>query len=162
MALAESKNFLVPNFTLVICLIIFLIVLAVVWKFVVPPIQKALAERDERVAQTSKDSHAAAQSFEDAEQQYLSAMRDARGEATAIRDEARAKGREELDDMRQRATAEADMALAESDAELKSDGDKAAEQARGEVGSLASTLASRVLGVQVAASDNATSSNGVG
>jgi len=144
--LAESKNFLVPNATFVVVLVIFLIVLAVIGTFVVPPIKKVLAERDERVAQTARDSRNAAQSFTDAESEYQAALRDARGEATAIRDEARAKGREELETMRQRATSEADRALAEADAALKADGQKVAEQVRGDVDTLASVLAGRVLG----------------
>ena len=48
MALA-AQNFLIPNGTFFVVLIIFLIVLAVIGKFVVPPIKAVLEEREETV-----------------------------------------------------------------------------------------------------------------
>ena len=47
-----QKNFLIPNGTFFVVLLIFLIVLGVIGKFVVPPITKVLHERDEMVAKT--------------------------------------------------------------------------------------------------------------
>ena len=132
-------------------LIIFLIVLAVIGKFVVPPIKAVLEAREEQVSQTGPDNRTATEEFENAEAEYREAMKSARGEATGIRDEARAKGRETLEQMRQRATAESDGALAEATAELRTQGEQAADQARGDVGRLSSDLASRVLGFDVSA-----------
>ena len=129
MALA-AQNFLIPNGTFFVVLIIFLIVLAVIGKFVVPPIKAVLEEREDQVTQTSKDNRAATEEFEHAESEYREAMKSARGEATGIRDEARAKGRESLDEMKQRATAEADSVLAEATTQLNTQGEQAATQAR--------------------------------
>ncbi len=144
-----AQNFLIPNGTFFVVLIIFLIVLAVIGKFVVPPIRAVLEEREDQVAHTSKDNRAATEEFDHAESEYREAMKSARGEATGIRDEARAKGRETLDGMKQRATVEADSVLAEATSQLKAEGERAAKQARSEVGSLSANLASRVLGFDV-------------
>lgn len=46
--LAQSEggnNFLLPNGTFFVELIIFLLVLFVIWRFVLPPVQKAMADR---------------------------------------------------------------------------------------------------------------------
>ena len=102
MALA-AQNFLIPNGTFFVVLVIFLIVLAVIGKFVVPPIKAVLEEREEQVSQTGHDNRTATEEFENAEAEYREAMKSARGEATGIRDEARAKGRESLEEMNAKA-----------------------------------------------------------
>ncbi|MGZ8179400.1 F0F1 ATP synthase subunit B [Williamsia sp. SKLECPSW1] len=150
MALAAG-NFLIPNATFFVVLVIFLIVLVVISKFVVPPIKQVLDERDEQVAQTGRDNRTATEEFEAAEREYREAMKSARGEATGIRDEARAKGRETLEQMRSRATAEADAAVAEATDQLRRDGETAAAAARQDVGRLSADLAGRVLGFDVSA-----------
>ena len=45
-----TQNFLIPNGTFFFVLAIFLIVLGVIGKFVVPPVQKVLGEREAMVA----------------------------------------------------------------------------------------------------------------
>ena len=51
-----TSNFLVPNGTFFVVLIIFLIVLGVIGTFVVPPITKVLRERDAMVTKTAADN----------------------------------------------------------------------------------------------------------
>ena len=85
-------------------LIIFLIVLGVIAKWVVPPISKVLSERDAMVKQTVDDSRKAADQFTAADKDYQAEMSKARGEASKVRDEARADGRKVLEDMRGRAS----------------------------------------------------------
>ncbi|GAA2069353.1 F0F1 ATP synthase subunit B [Williamsia deligens] len=148
MALAAG-NFLIPNATFFVVLVIFLIVLLVISKFVVPPIKKVLDDREEQVSETARDNRSATEEFEAAEREYREAMKSARGEATGIRDEARAKGRETLEQMRSRATAEADGAVSEATEQLRRDGEAAAADARQDVGRLSADLASRVLGFDV-------------
>ena len=56
-----TSNFLIPNGTFFFVLIIFLIVLGVIGKFVVPSIVKVLGEREEMVTKTGKDNRKAAE-----------------------------------------------------------------------------------------------------
>ena len=44
-----TSNFLVPNGTLIVELIAFLIVLAVIGKYVLPPLNKAMTARQEQI-----------------------------------------------------------------------------------------------------------------
>lgn len=146
-----ADNFLIPNATFFVCLVIFVIVFLVIRTMVVPPILKVLDERDARVAKTIEDNKAATARFEDAETEYRAALKEARGDATGIRDEARAKGNEELAEAKRRASDESDAALADTTAQLKVEADNASTTARNDVGRLAETLAGRVLGTQVTA-----------
>ena len=99
-----TSNFLVPNGTFFFVLIIFLIVLGVIGKWVVPPFSKVLRERDAMVKQTVEDNRAAADQFAAADEDYQAEMGKARGEASKVRDEARAEGRKVFEDMRGRAS----------------------------------------------------------
>ena len=91
-----AENFLLPNGTFFVVLLIFVILLLVIRKFVVPPIQQVLEERDAMIHRTVEDNRTAAAEFEDADVQFRSLLKEARGEATAKRDDARAQGREQL------------------------------------------------------------------
>ncbi|MGC4962053.1 F0F1 ATP synthase subunit B [Gordonia sp. DT218] len=146
-----AENFLLPNGTFFVCLLIFVIVFLVIRTMVVPPILKVLDDRDAMIAKTAEDNRAAAASYEDADTEYRAALKDARGDATGIRDEARAKGNEQLAEAKRRATEEADAVLADTTRQLKAEGDQAASTARDDVDALSSTLAGRVLGVDVSA-----------
>src|ERR1700724_3988899 len=89
----ETNNFLVPTCTFFVVLLIFLIVLAVIGTFVVPPIMRVLHERDEMVAKTIENNRQADKQFAGAEADYEAAMGGARRDASTIRDEDRAEGR---------------------------------------------------------------------
>src|ERR1700731_4161515 len=95
-----GSNFLVPNGTFFFVLAIFLIVLAVIGTFVVPPILRVLRERDAMVAKTQADNKKSAEQFAAAESDYEEAMKEARVQASSFRDTARAEGRKVIDDAR--------------------------------------------------------------
>ena len=56
-----TSNFLLPNGTFFAVLLIFLIVLGVIAKWVVPPISKVLAEREAMLAKTAADNRKSAE-----------------------------------------------------------------------------------------------------
>ncbi|MBF6330612.1 F0F1 ATP synthase subunit B [Nocardia transvalensis] len=140
-------NFLIPNGTFFVELLIFLIVLGVIWFFVVPPIRKVLAEREARVEATTANDKEAKETFAEAEARYQSGLKQAREEAAEIRNQARAEGRAILDRLRTEAQEEADRIVAESAAQLRAEADQVAAELREEVEPLADSLADRVSGV---------------
>ncbi|WP_405492477.1 F0F1 ATP synthase subunit B [Nocardia sp. NBC_00511] len=140
-------NFLIPNGTFFVELLIFLIVLSVIWFFVVPPIRKVLAEREARVNQTAATAKEAGETFAEAEARYETALKKAREEAAEIRNQARSEGRAILDEMRSEAQQQADQIVAESTAHLRAEADQVAAELRESVEPLAQNLAGRVLGV---------------
>ncbi|BCK57430.1 F0F1 ATP synthase subunit B [Nocardia wallacei] len=142
---AAEGNFLIPNGTFFAELAIFLIVLGVIWFFVVPPIRKVLAERENRVSETAVNSKEAKETFAEAEARYQTALEKARAEAADIRNQARAEGRAILEEMRGEAQREADEIVAESAAQLRAQADQVAAELRQEVEPLAQSLAARVV-----------------
>ena len=150
-----TSNFLIPNGTFFFVLIIFLIVLGVIGKWVVPPVSKVLQERDAMVKQTVEDSRKAADQFSAADEDYQSEMAKARGEASKLRDEARAEGRKVLEDMRGRASDEVSSTLQHADSELKDQALSIQADLHASVETLSTTLASRVLGVEINAASTA-------
>jgi F-type H+-transporting ATPase subunit b len=144
-----QSNFLVPNGTFFFVLGIFLIVLGVIGTFVVPPIMRVLHERDEMAAKTLENNRESDKQFAAAESDYHAAMARARRDASGIRDEARAEGRKILDEMKGRASEESALALQKAGEDLKQQSESISADLRSSMETLASTLATRVLGVEV-------------
>ncbi|MBO0865214.1 MAG: F0F1 ATP synthase subunit B [Mycobacterium sp.] len=153
-----GNNFLIPNGTFFFVLVIFLIVLGVIGTFVVPPIMKVLHAREYMVAKTLDDNKKSDEQFAAAEADYEKAMSEARLEASAVRDGARADGRKVIEDMRGRAEEEVASTLQSTAEQLKREGDAVAEDLRSRVETMSATLASRILGVELTASTAATGS----
>src|ERR1700684_1207757 len=151
-------NFLLPNGTFFVVLIIFLIVLGVIGAFVVPPISKVLKERDNMVTKTAADNKKSAEQFAAAQEDYESAMAAARVKASAARDEAGAEGRKVLEEQRGRVEAQVSSTLQDAAEQLKREGDAVATELRSRVDTISTTLASRILGVEISTSVTASGS----
>jgi F-type H+-transporting ATPase subunit b len=146
-----GQNFLIPNATFFVVLIIFLIVLGVIGKWVVPPISKVLVEREEMLAKTAADNRKSAEQVAAAEADYNAAMAGARTEASAIRDEARNEGRKVIDEARAAASGEVAETLKGADQALSAQRQSTQTELQSSVDNLSQTLASRILGVELAA-----------
>jgi F-type H+-transporting ATPase subunit b len=158
--LAEGggSNFLIPNGTFFVVLIIFLIVLGVIGTFVVPPISKVLKERENMVTKTLADNKKSAEQFAAAQEDYEKAMSKARVKASAARDDARAEGRKHLEELRAGAEQEVASSLQNAAEQLKREGDAVAADLRSRVDSMSTALASRILGVEITTSVTTTGS----
>jgi len=163
-AVAEGgNNFLVPNGTFFFVLAIFLIVLAVIGTFVVPPVMRVLHEREAMVAKTAADNKEATEQFEAAKADYEEALSEARVQASSLRDNARAEGRKVVEDARARAEQQVMSTLQMASEQLKRERDAVELDLRANVASMSATLASRILGVDVApaaATTSATKTSG--
>ncbi len=148
-------NFLMPNGTFFVVLIIFLIVLGVIGTFVVPPISKVLKERDNMITKTAADNKKSAEQFAAAQDDYEKAMSAARVTASAARDEARAEGRKVVDEKRGQAEEQVSSMLQDAAEQLKREGDAVAADLRTRVESISTTLASRILGAEIRTSVSA-------
>jgi F-type H+-transporting ATPase subunit b len=148
----DKQPFLLPNGTFFFVLAIFLIVLAVIGTFVVPPVLKVLRERDAMVAKTAADNKKSAEQFEAAQADYEEAMKDARVQASSFRDDARAEGRKVVEDARARAEQEVMSTVQLAAEQLKRERDAVELDLRANVGTMSATLAGRILGVDVTTS----------
>jgi F-type H+-transporting ATPase subunit b len=155
-----GNNFLVPNGTFFFVLAIFVTVLGIIGTWVVPPILKVLRERDAMVHKTHEDNKKAADQFAAAQADYEEALKEARMQASAFRDNARADGRKAIEDARGRAEQEVMSTLHTAAEQLKRERDTVELGLRANVGTMSATLASRILGVDVAPAAAATSPAG--
>ncbi|GJO16229.1 ATP synthase subunit b [Mycobacterium marinum] len=144
-----TNNFLVPNGTFFFVLAIFLVVLAVIGTFVVPPILKVLRERDAMVAKTLADNKKSAEQFAAAQADYEKGMAEARVQASSYRDNARAEGRKVVEDARAHAEQEVASTLQQANEQLKRERDAVELDLRANVGAMSATLANRIVGVDV-------------
>ena len=155
-----GSNFLVPNGTFFFVLAIFLIVLAVIGTFVVPPVLRVMREREAMFAKTVADNKKAGEQFEAAQADYEEALKEARMQASSLRDNARAEGRKVVEDARAGAEQQVMSTLQNASEQLKRERDAVELDLRANVASMSATLASRILGVEVVPAATATSSAG--
>lgn len=144
-----ANNFLLPNGTLLAELLLFAIILVVMLRFIVPPVQRAMRERNRLIHGEFDEARRARERADAAHEEYEKCLDDARAEATRIRDAARAEGQQEIDRRRAEAQAEADRLLAESRQQLDRERAALERDLREEMARLAVDLAGRIVGEPV-------------
>ncbi len=141
-----ASNFLVPNATFIVEVIAFAIVLFVLARYVVPPINRAMTERQERIQNQFDELEQAKAKAEEAENEYRSQMTDARHEAGRIREQAREDGASIVTEMRERAQAESQRILQHAHQQVEAERRQVVQQLLTQVGTMATTLAGRIVG----------------
>jgi F-type H+-transporting ATPase subunit b len=149
-AQGEKNIFLIPNATFFVELVIFLIVLGVIWRYVVPPVKRAMGERQEMVRRQIQESQQASKRLAYAQARYSEALAEARVEAAKIRESARADAQEIKDEMRRQAEQEVERIRQRGEEQLANQREQVVRELRGELGKLAVTLAGRIVGESVA------------
>lgn len=144
---AESPQVLaVPIDELVIGAVSFLIVLFVLWKFALPPLEKMLAERADKIEGGLQRAAKAEAEAQAALAQYQAQLATANAEAGAIRVAAQAERQSIIDEARREAAAAAAAVTEQANARLAADRAQAKSELSRDVGRLAYDLAGRVVG----------------
>jgi len=141
-----SSNFLVPNGTFIVELIAFAIIVFLLFKFVLPPINKAMEARQEAIRQQFADLDKAKEEANSAKDEFESQIADARKEAARIREEAREQGASIIAEMREQAQTEANRIVEHGKTQIEAERQQAVASLRAEVGALATGLAGRIVG----------------
>ncbi|MFE5775487.1 MULTISPECIES: F0F1 ATP synthase subunit B [Brachybacterium] len=143
----EGWKILVPEPQEIVWSLIFLVIFAVVFiKFILPRLNAVLDERSEKIEgglKKAEEVQQQADQLKDEQEQELAA---ARQEAASIREKARADGAAIVEEAKARAEAENDRILSAGRQQLSAERTTAAAQLKGEVGTLASDLASKIVG----------------
>lgn len=145
-----GKIFLLPNATFFVELLIFLLVLGVVWRYVVPPVKRAMNDRQEMIRRQIEESERARKALQEAEARYQEALAEARVEAAKIREAARADAQAIKDELRQQADQEVARIQQRGEEQLASQRERVVRELRAEVGRLAVELAGRIVGESLA------------
>jgi F-type H+-transporting ATPase subunit b len=141
-----EQNFLVPNGTFFVELIAFGVLLFLLGKYVIPPINRAMTARQEAIRSEFAELDEAKSEAVAAEEEFKSQIADARHEAARIREEAREQGAAIIAEMREQAQSEAARIVEHAHAQVEADRKAAVTSLRAEVGTLATTLAGRIVG----------------
>src|SRR5690606_20847078 len=124
----------------------FAVVLFFFWKYALPKITAMLDERSAQIEGQIESATVAKAEADAALEEYRAQLADARGEAAKIREQARLDGTKILAELKEQATAEAARITAAAQATIEAERQAALVSLRNEVGSLAITLASGVIG----------------
>jgi F-type H+-transporting ATPase subunit b len=141
-----ASNFLVPNGTFVVELIAFAIMVFILGKYVVPPINRAMTDRQNQIRKQFADLDQAQADAKAAEDEFRQQLSEARHEAAKIREDAREQGAAIIADMRRQAQDESERILRHARSQLEAERSQVVQSLRAEVGSMATALAGRIVG----------------
>ena len=135
---------------LVLGLVCFVVVFGVLGKLLLPRIVKTLAEREDAIQGGINRADEAQAEAQAVLAQYRAQLEDAKHESSRMREEAREQGAQIIAEMRERAEAEARRITEAAQAQIDAERQQALISLRSEVGSLATELASRIVGESLA------------
>jgi F-type H+-transporting ATPase subunit b len=141
-------NFVWAEFVLV--LIIFLVLLWLISKYVVPMFEKSFEQRRDAIEGGIERAEAAQREAAALLRQYQHQLSEARTEAAQIRDGARAEGQRIVEEMRANAQAESDRIVSRGEQQLASQRSAIVRELRTELGGLAVELSERIIGERLA------------
>jgi F-type H+-transporting ATPase subunit b len=142
----EQSNFLVPNGTFFVELFAFVLILIVLARYIVPPINKAMTARQEAIRAEFAEAEEAKQKANNAEAEFKAQIADARKEAARIREEAHEQGKQIIEEAKQQAQVEQQRIKEQAQAQIAAERQQAVTSLRAEVGTLATSLAGRIVG----------------
>jgi len=144
---AGSENPLIPTWPeFIIGTVVFLIIFGLLARVLMPRITKMLAERTELIEGGLARSEEAQTEAKQLLDQYREQLAEARHDAARLREEAREQGAQIIADMRQQAEAEARRIADAAQSQIQAERQQALTALRAEVGTLATELASRIVG----------------
>ncbi|GAC1440297.1 MAG: F0F1 ATP synthase subunit B [Mycobacteriales bacterium] len=143
-------NFLIPDATFLAEIFAFVIILAVMYKFVVPPLQKSVTLRQEMIRKQIEDSKEAKERLDAAEAEYKTMVSEARTEAAKAREEGNKVRQEIIESAKEEARIEAEAVTSRAEARLEVERRQVFAELRGEIGRLAVELSERIVGESLA------------
>lgn len=147
LAAGEELNPLIPHTAeIIVGFIAFSLLYIVLRRAVVPMFEKAFTARTEAIQGGMERAERAQRDAQVALEKYTAQLADARGEAQSIREEARVQGAAIIEEMRAKAQEEAARITATAQAAIEAERQQAITSLRNEVGSLATELASKIVG----------------
>ncbi|MBT1181718.1 F0F1 ATP synthase subunit B [Bifidobacterium sp. CP2] len=145
--------FLPETYDIVWSLIILVIVAAFFYKYFLPKFQAVFDERAAKIEGGIAKAEQAQKDADEAKAKYEAQLSTARVEAAKIRDDARAEASHIIADARSRAESDAAQITANAQRSIESQQQQALVSLKGEVGTLATALAGKILGAKLQEKD---------
>lgn len=148
-AVLASSNFLIPNATFIVELVAFLLILGFLAKYVLPPLNKAVATRQETIRLGLAEAEAGRELRRQADAERQRILDEAREQARAVIDQATRIGETVREELTQRGHEEYERILAGARLEIERATQRAAQELRAQVVDLVIETASRVIGAEL-------------
>lgn len=144
-----ASNFLIPNGTFIAEIIAFLVVLLVVGKYVLPPLNKALEQRQQEIKTSLEAADAARAEADETRAQRQQILDEARQQARDAVAQANATAERLRQEATERAQAEHDRIVASAEADIALARQRAVDEVSAQVGALVLQVARQVIGREV-------------
>jgi F-type H+-transporting ATPase subunit b len=148
MPLADS-NFLIPNSTLIVELVAFLLVLGIISKYVLPPLKKALDDRAELIRSELSAADEAKADASAADVERRAALEDARHQAREIVAQANRTAEQVRTDAQSNGQSEYERIVGNAATEVGLARQRAIEEAAQRMGEIVMEVVERVIGREV-------------
>ncbi|MCI1831818.1 MAG: F0F1 ATP synthase subunit B [Bifidobacterium sp.] len=149
LAVDGIKLFLPETYDVVWSAIILVIIAVFFYKFFLPKLQSVFDERTAKIEGGIAKADKAQQDAAEAKKKYEAQLNTARVEASKIRDDARAEASHIIADARSRAETDAAQIATNAQRSIASQQQQALVKLKGEVGTLATALAGKILGAKL-------------
>ncbi|GAA4363351.1 F0F1 ATP synthase subunit B [Paeniglutamicibacter cryotolerans] len=147
LAAGEAANPLLPNWWEVLVTAVgFIVLVYVVTKFIAPAFEKSYQDRVAAIEGGLEKAEAAQNEANELLAQYKAQLLEARTEANGIREEARNEGAAILADLKEKAASESARITEQAHTQIEAERVAAVASLRNEVGTLATSLASKIVG----------------
>ena len=140
-----GSNFLVPNATFIVELVAFIVIIAIIGKYVAPLVTKALNERQAIIDKQMTDAEETTKQLAEAKSAYEHALNEARAEAAQIRENARAEAQRAVEELRAAAQEESARIVARGEEQLDRQRASIVRELRSEIGTLAVELSEKIV-----------------
>ncbi|WP_438971798.1 F0F1 ATP synthase subunit B [Methylophaga sp.] len=137
------------NATLIGQMIAFAVFVAFCMKYVWPPIMQALEERKKKIADGLAAAERGRHEQELAEKRAQQVIHEAKDQANEIISQAQRRGNEIVDESKDNARVEGERILTSAKAEIDQEANRARDELKAQVGSIALTGAGKILGREI-------------
>ncbi len=149
--LTATSNFLIPNATLIVELIAFLIVLGFIGRYVLPPLNAALDRRAEQIKTQLEAADEAKADASKADEDRRHALEEARQQAREIVATANRTAEQARSESQANAQAEYDRIVGSAENEVALARQRAVEEAAGRMGEIVLDVVERIIGREISA-----------
>src|SRR5580704_15316979 len=144
-----TSNFLIPNGTFIVEFVAFVIVLAIVAKRILPPVNKALKERQDQIRSELQAADEAKSDAAAADAERREALEHARQQAREIVEQANRTAERLNAESQERGQSEYDRLVTSAEAEVQLARQRAVEEAAARLGDLVVDVVERIIGREV-------------
>jgi F-type H+-transporting ATPase subunit b len=147
--MTTASIFLVPNGTFVVELVVSILLILAIYKWVLPRINEAMAERQEKIRASLEAADQARADAEAADDERRNVLEQARQQAREIVATANRTAEQVRADMQARGQAEYDRIVGNADVEIALARQRAVEEAAARMGEVVMEVVERVIGREV-------------